>query len=199
VLRRDQVLIVRKLQQPQVLNASWEVLLALTKRNITPKACVAGKVFVDCNNNFVQDPEELGIAGVRLYMQDGTSFTTDIDGKYSYCGLTPNTNLLVIDQSTLPKGAAMVTTSSRNVGDGNSLFLDLTNGEMSNASFAEGSCTNSVLEQVKARRARGEMILTPSPVENQNGVLKFIGKPVNLINQSTDSARQAQPASGSVK
>jgi hypothetical protein len=36
-------------------------------------ACVLGKVFVDCNGNHVQDAEELGIPGVRLVMQDGTT------------------------------------------------------------------------------------------------------------------------------
>jgi SdrD B-like domain len=162
----------------------------------TAKACVTGKVFADCNNNHIQDPEELGIPGVRLFMQDGTSFTTDIDGKYSFCGITPNTNVLVVDQSTLPSGAAMTTTSSRNGGDGNSLFLDLKNGDMQNASFAEGSCSNNVIEQIKARRARGEVNSTPTSVIKPAETLKFIGKSTNLINQSTDTANQGDRAFG---
>ncbi len=123
----------------------------------TTQACVAGKVFVDCNNNHVQDAEELGIPGVRLYLEDGTWFITDPDGKYSYCGLKPTTHGLKVDPFTLPHGSRITTTSSRNLGDGNSLFLDTKNGELVRGDFAEGSCSNRVIEQVKARRVQGEV------------------------------------------
>lgn len=122
----------------------------------TTDACIAGKVFVDCNHNHVQDAEELGIPGVRLYMEDGTNFTTDVEGKYSYCGITPNSHVIKVDGSTLPRGSRMMEASNRNLGDAHSLFLDTKNGELMRADFIEGSCSAPVLEQVKARRAQGE-------------------------------------------
>jgi hypothetical protein len=103
---------------------------------------------------------------------------------------------MVIDQTTLPRGAVMTTTSSRNVGDAMSMFLDPSNGEMTRADFAVGSCSNTVIEQVKARRTRGE-VNSVTPTQNKKGeVLKFIGKPTTLINQSTDSAKQGASAYG---
>ncbi|MBB5381581.1 MULTISPECIES: DUF11 domain-containing protein [unclassified Janthinobacterium] len=122
----------------------------------TTDACIAGKVFVDCNHNHVQDAEELGIPGVRLYMEDGTNFTTDVEGKYSYCGITPNSHVIKVDGSTLPRGSRMMEASNRNLGDAHSLFLDTKNGELMRADFIEGSCSAPVLEQVKLRRAQGE-------------------------------------------
>jgi len=122
----------------------------------TTDACIAGKVFVDCNHNHVQDDEELGIPGVRLYMEDGSNFTTDVEGKYSYCGITPNSHVIKVDGSTLPRGSRMMEASNRNLGDAHSLFLDTKNGELMRADFIEGSCSAPVLEQVKARRAQGE-------------------------------------------
>ncbi|MBB5609192.1 MULTISPECIES: DUF11 domain-containing protein [unclassified Janthinobacterium] len=122
----------------------------------TTDACIAGKVFVDCNHNHVQDDEELGIPGVRLYMEDGTNFTTDVEGKYSYCGITPNSHVIKVDGATLPRGSRMMEASNRNLGDAHSLFLDTKNGELMRADFIEGSCSAPVLEQVKARRAQGE-------------------------------------------
>ena len=166
------------------------------------EACVTGKVFVDCNNNHVQDGEELGIPGVRMYLLDGTSLVSDVEGKYSVCGLAPRTQVLVVDQTTLPRGSRLTTTSSRNAGDAGSLFLDLKNGELHRADVVEGSCSNRVLEQVKARRARGET--QGVDTEKRGQVLRFDGKPVTAPSQATDSARQRggtvkprQPDSGS--
>ena len=153
------------------------------------EACVVGKVYVDCNGNMVQDREELGIPGVRLLLQDGTGITTDSEGKYSHCGLPPRTQVLKVDPLTLPRGARLVTSSSRNAGDANSLFLDLKNGELQRADFIEGSCSNTVLEQVKARRAQGEVRAVDSEAKG-TPALKFEGKAPGYPQQGTDSANQ---------
>jgi hypothetical protein len=158
-------------------------------------ACVVGKVYVDCNHNHVQDDEELGIPGVRMYMLDGSSFVTDIEGKYSVCGLLPRTQVMVIDQSTLPRGSRLGVSSNRNAGDAASLFIDLKNGELHRADFIESSCSNSVMEQVKARRSRGESGAVET--EKVGGrVLKFDGKPYAAPQRATDSARQRSDAQG---
>ena len=108
----------------------------------------------------------------------------------------------MVDQTTLPRGSRLTTTSSRNAGDAGSLFLDLKNGELHRADVVEGSCSNRVLEQVKARRARGET--QGVDTEQRGQVLRFDGKPVTAPAQATDSARQRggtvkprQPDSGS--
>jgi uncharacterized repeat protein (TIGR01451 family) len=155
----------------------------------TDQACVLGKVFVDCNNNHVQDPEELGIPGVRLYFENGRSVVTDSEGKYSYCGLTPRSHVLGVDRSTLPTGSRLTTTSNRNLGDANSLFLDLKNGELHRADFAEGSCSNPVMEQVKARRAQGE-VRSVETEKSTGPALRFQSKPLSAPKQGTDSANQ---------
>jgi uncharacterized repeat protein (TIGR01451 family) len=125
-------------------------------------ACVVGKIFVDCNGNRVQDAGEPGIPGVRLYFEDGTNLTSDENGNYSICGQRPITHVLKVDATTLPAGSRLVVLSNRNAGDGNSLFVDLRDGELHRADFAEGSCTNKVLEDVKHRRQQSA-ILAPLP------------------------------------
>ena len=161
------------------------------------QACVLGKVFVDCNNNHVQDAEELGIPGVRLYFEDGTYVVTDSEGKYNRCGMTPRSHVLVVDRTTLPVGARLTTSSNRNLGDANSLFIDLKNGELHRADFVEGSCANPVLEQVKARRTQGEV----RSVETERPgapALRFYSKPPAYPREGTDSANQplVQPRQG---
>jgi uncharacterized repeat protein (TIGR01451 family) len=121
----------------------------------TAEACVVGKIYVDCNENQIQDPEEVGVPGVRLYFEDGTYLIADSEGKYSYCGLKPITHVLKVDRSTLPKGAYLGTTGSRNVGDPDSLFVDVKAGELHRADFRIASCTTEVVNQVMGRRPVG--------------------------------------------
>jgi uncharacterized repeat protein (TIGR01451 family) len=157
----------------------------------TDEGCVVGQVFVDCNVNSVKDKEELGIPGVRMYFENGTYMVSDSEGKYSYCGLRPTTHVLKVDSSTLPTRSRLVTSASQNVGDANSLFIDLKNGELHRADFIEGSCNNEVIEQVKARKAQGET----SSVQTEHGQppLKLQDKQAPQANppqQGTDSADQ---------
>ncbi len=165
----------------------------------TNDACVAGMIFVDCNGNQIKDKEELGIPGVRLYVEDGTFLVSDVEGKYSFCGLSPRTHVLKVDQTTLPRGSRLVVSSNRNAGDANSLFLDLKNGELQRADFIEGSCSNPVMEQVKARRSQGE-IDAPQTEKKRGALLKFEGKAPDYPQQGTDSANQVivKPRAGGI-
>ncbi|WP_167075095.1 SdrD B-like domain-containing protein [Massilia aquatica] len=176
-----------------------EYKVRLTGGVFTEQACVAGKVFVDCNGNSVQDSEELGIPGVRLYMEDGTSFTTDVEGKYSFCGLTPKSHVIKADSLTLPRGSRLTTTSNRNLGDANSIWLDAKNGELLRADFAEGSCSAPVIEQLKARRSQGGTRAPETEAARLPG-LKFDSKAPAAPRQATDSANQelVKPRQGAI-
>ncbi|GGC88706.1 SdrD B-like domain-containing protein [Undibacterium terreum] len=170
--------------------ARWKV--RVTGGVFTDEACVVGKIFVDCNGNHIQDNEELGVPGVRMYMEDGTSLISDSEGKYSMCGISPRTHVLKVDKLTLPRGSRLTTSSNRNAGDANSLFLDIQNGELHRADFIEGSCSNTVLEQVKARRTQGE-VSGPQTEKKQTPGLRFESKGRMAPQEATDSANQ-QPA-----
>ena len=161
------------------------------------EACVLGKIFVDCNGNHVQDSEELGIPGVRLVLSDGSTLISDVEGKYSLCGLPPRSHVIRADPHTLPRGARLTTSSNRNLGDAGSLWLDLKNGELHRADFVEGSCSNTVLDQVKARRAQGE-VRAPETERAGRPALRFDSKSagrdvLSTPRQGTDGANQLVP------
>jgi uncharacterized repeat protein (TIGR01451 family) len=160
------------------LVASAKVLV--TRGVFTREACIAGKVFVDCNQNGLQDKvldkdkykdaneqgfPEKGIPGVRLYMEDGTNITTDENGQYSICGVRAISHVMQVDTTTMPAGSRMGITSNRNLGDGVSLMLNIKAGELYRADFIEGSCTPSILEQVEQRIKSGvvNVPLSPTP------------------------------------
>ena len=116
------------------------------------RAYLIGKVFADCNGNRVQDPGERGIPGVRIVLEDGTSATTDEDGKYSLYGLVARTHVAKVDRTTLVEGSTLEVLDQRNAGDGGSRFVDLKNGELHRADFAVAGCSPALDEAIAARR-----------------------------------------------
>ena len=138
--------------------------------------CIVGKVYVDCDGDLVQSnnggSREVGIPGVRLLMLDGSYIVTDSEGKYSICGVPSQTHVVKVDRKTMPRGSRLVPSSNRNAGVGDSIFVDLKGGEMARADFIEGSCSPEVMDQVKARRAQGAVVVPEmekgKPLKNDN-------------------------------
>ncbi|RZL97959.1 MAG: DUF11 domain-containing protein, partial [Variovorax sp.] len=118
------------------------------------EAFAFGKVYMDCRRDGVQDgADEPGVAGVRLWLEDGTNVVTDADGKWSLYGLRPQTHVLRLDETTLPRGAVVELLDNRNAGQPASRFLDLKNGELHRGNFPLGGCDSpGTLDEVKARK-----------------------------------------------
>jgi large repetitive protein len=161
------------------------------------EGCIIGKVYVDCDGTQTQSNDggsrELGIPGVRLIMLDGTQITTDSEGKYSICGVKPQTHVIKVDRTTLPKGSRLLPSSNRNAGVGDSLFVDLKGGELARADFIEGSCSPEVLDQVKARRAQADVL---APQKETDSDLKIDNRPLQIEQQILPSLRPEAPAPG---
>lgn len=117
------------------------------------EAYAFGKVFMDCDKDGVQGSEEIGIPGVRLFMEDGTGVVTDVEGKWSLYGLRPVTHALKLDVASLPAGARLALLDNRQSGVADSRFVDLRKGEWQKANFAVDNCENTaVVAEVRARR-----------------------------------------------
>jgi uncharacterized repeat protein (TIGR01451 family) len=117
----------------------------------TKEGCVLGKVYMDCSGNNQQDEGELGVPGVVMVLQDGTSITTDANGQYSLCGLKPITSVIKLDEWTLPEGSQLGLVDSRNVGNPNSRFVDVKDGELHRADFRVLGCSKTLMDNLKNR------------------------------------------------
>jgi large repetitive protein len=121
------------------------------------RGLLVGNVYADCNRNRERDDAEPGIAGVRLFLEDGTHVTTDRLGRYSLYGLRPQTHVLKLDATTLPfsvgpQGAAVLARlDNRQAGDPGSRFVDMKNGELQRADFAVEGCSETVVAAIAAR------------------------------------------------
>ncbi|MDP9053634.1 MAG: hypothetical protein M3N93_04940, partial [Acidobacteriota bacterium] len=63
-----------------------------------------GRVFEDANENGSFDKGERPVAGVRLYLSNGASASTDSQGLYNIPLIVPGTLTVSIDRATIPKG-----------------------------------------------------------------------------------------------
>jgi len=120
---------------------------------------ITGKVYHDINRDGIQQKQdgEIGVAGVRIYMENGNFAVTDSEGKFNFYGVSAKTHVLKVDRTTLPEQTELVTQSSRNAGDAGSRFVDLKYGELHRADFAiAGGLGDSPkrLNDILAARAR---------------------------------------------
>lgn len=124
------------------------------------QAYLFGKVYLDCDSSRMQGEEEIGIPGVRLYLEDGTFAITDVEGKWSLYGLNPRTHVVKVDRTTLPKHSELINLSNRHGGDPNSRFVDLKKGDWHRADFAVSNCTEALRAEVYERRDQGEVLVS---------------------------------------
>ncbi len=116
---------------------------------LSNKAIVFGRVAVEACE---QAAAPIGIAGVRLYMEDGTWVITDENGQYSLMGLNHGNHVLKVDPVTLPEGVTLKANDNRHALDANSRFIDLVPGEMHRANFvAQCPADERILKRIKDR------------------------------------------------
>jgi uncharacterized repeat protein (TIGR01451 family) len=71
----------------------------------TDQTIITGRVFYDIRKTGEFDPGDIGIAGVRIYLEDGESIVTDSTGRYDFPGVRPGMHVLKLDVTTLPPTA----------------------------------------------------------------------------------------------
>jgi large repetitive protein len=148
----------------------------------------------------VQDAREVGVPGIRMYLDNGAYVISDSEGKYSMCGLPARTYNFKMDNQTLPVGAIPEVIANRNALEGGSRFVDLKNGELHKADFAlNGQCGPEVFDQIRARRTgsdqRGAGVVAP---ETERGTAP--GQPATRPKLILDSSKPTiKPRTDSVE
>ncbi|MCB1685905.1 MAG: hypothetical protein KDI31_15530, partial [Pseudomonadales bacterium] len=78
-----------------------------------------------------------GLAGVRVWLEDGTYVVTDAEGKYHIEGVTPGTHVVQVDEASLPETHELIACeqNTRFAGSVRSQFVDVAAGSMWRADF----------------------------------------------------------------
>ncbi|MBV8581337.1 MAG: DUF11 domain-containing protein [Candidatus Eremiobacteraeota bacterium] len=66
---------------------------------------ITGRVFVDTARTGRFRDGDRGVPGVRVYLEDGSSVTTDNYGRFTFPSVHPGQHVLRVDATTLPSGA----------------------------------------------------------------------------------------------
>jgi len=94
-------------------------------------ASLGNRVWLDSNNNGLQDSGEVGVSGVKVLLLDasgsptGAVAVTDGNGNYSFSNLKPGTYSVQFDTSTLPANYVL---TSAHVGNNGALDSDASAG-----------------------------------------------------------------------
>ena len=81
--------------------------------------------------------EDRGVAGVRVYLEDGRYAVSDEGGRFHFEGLLPGTHVAQLDTSTVPEYFDVVgcAEQARFAGRADSRFVDLSRGSLQRADF----------------------------------------------------------------
>lgn len=138
---------------------------------LSTRSIIMGRVYNgSCSDKGGSDDQ--GVAGVRIYLEDGTFVETDKKGMYHLEGVTPNTHVVQLDLDSLPEGyrATPCEENSRFAGRAYSQFVDLQAGTLWRADFH--------LSRSRARAEAGQhdeaayAALHQSEIEKANARLK---------------------------
>ena len=108
----------------------------LTEDMFRATATIIGRVLeADCSQETFS--EEQGVAGIRIYLEDGRYTVTDAGGRYHFEGIEPGTHVAQLDTVTIPEyfdaiGCALTTGFA---GRADSQFVKLSRGSMHRADF----------------------------------------------------------------
>jgi len=163
--------------------AQWQI--EVERGVMNTDGIIVGKVYHDINRDGIQQKEdgELGVAGVRIYMENGNFIVTDPEGKYNFYGVSAKTHVLKVDRTTIPRATELVIQSNRNAGDAGSRFVDLKYGELHRADFAIVGGMGDSTERLNA-----ELIARSKSVSAKNNALEQAVKTELTLDPDYDRA-----------
>jgi uncharacterized repeat protein (TIGR01451 family) len=131
----NEVTVSAILPQGSRLEASSGVDVTVEAGMFHNDSIIFGRVFVDQNDDRVQNYAEPGIQGVRLILEDGTYVLTDREGKYHFTGIKPGMHVLRLDETSLPPGLKVAIIDSQNALNPLSRMVELRYGTPHKANF----------------------------------------------------------------
>jgi fimbrial isopeptide formation D2 family protein len=143
-------------QNGQVVNETWvskdeiftsniaKVTTAIKEELMRSKGIIIGKISSDENRT-------LGVAGVRLYLENGMYVVTDENGKYHFSGVDAGRHIVQVDKALLPKGYDMGTckVNARASGNNFSQFVNVGRGALKRVDFCLKKNGKSLEEKVE--------------------------------------------------
>ncbi len=123
------------LAQEGVRSNDATATILLREELFTDAGIIVGRVMqASCEQTGSQQP---GVAGIRVYLEDGRYALTDEEGKYHFEGVKPGTHVVQLDTTTVAPELEVRWCSDavRHAGRGGSQFVELRAGSLWRADF----------------------------------------------------------------
>jgi uncharacterized repeat protein (TIGR01451 family) len=117
------------------VSGTVDAALRITRDGITERFTLIGRV---TEGGCTFDPRKaLGVAGVRVMLEDGTYTVTDKDGRYHFEGLVPGIHVAQVDPESFPLDQAPIdcARNTRSAGSAISRFVEGRGGSLKRADF----------------------------------------------------------------
>ncbi|MDH4164283.1 MAG: OmpA family protein [Nitrospirota bacterium] len=152
--------------------------VVVTEDLVRGKSFIVGRVFDRCGD------AGGGVAGVRIYLEDGTYTLTDRDGKYHFEALRPGAHVVQLDTETVPSQYEVQTCeeNTRFAGNAFSQFVDLQGGTLWRADFHLGLKPRMVGEAgIELRSSLTQTVpFTPENIGTQKDTLINYAVPIHI-------------------
>jgi uncharacterized repeat protein (TIGR01451 family) len=86
------------------VNASANADVDVVDGALTDRSIITGRVFLDVRRTGRFARGDRGLAGVRIYLEDGSSALSDAEGRFNFPAVRPGMHVLRLDATTLPGG-----------------------------------------------------------------------------------------------
>jgi len=142
----------------------------LVREGIADRMTIIGRITTGACT--LDEKSRVGIAGVRVMLEDGSFAVTDADGRYHFEGVVPGTHVVQVAKMTLPAGTKMIDCqrSTRSAGSTSSRFAIGQGGSLVVADFHAVVPENAAQTPVAARAA-----LAPAKPDAAPVVSDYIG------------------------
>ncbi|MEE4384143.1 MAG: hypothetical protein V2J02_19260, partial [Pseudomonadales bacterium] len=144
-----------------------EARVAVREDLLRDRAVLLGRVL--SGGCAADEGEAAGVAGVRLYLEDGTYVVTDREGRWHVEGVRPGTHVVQLDVATLPDGLEPVLCEAGNRAGGTafSRFVDVQGGTLWRTDFRLRGTTpeQAVVRQALAGEVDGDRVRVALTVE----------------------------------
>ncbi|NMA42227.1 MAG: DUF11 domain-containing protein [Oligosphaeraceae bacterium] len=148
---------------------------------------IFGKVFIDQNDDRIQNHAEPGVAGVRLILENGTYVTTDREGKYHFSGIKPGMHVLRLDETSLPPGMKAEIIDSQNIFNPLSRTIELRWGTPHKANFRLRSVKDAEESAAAATKSGDAETLAEADKQEAAVVKDNVLKPIQVQLQDARS------------
>ncbi|HHS92639.1 MAG TPA: DUF11 domain-containing protein, partial [Campylobacterales bacterium] len=160
------VSITAGVQNKQVVNQAWVTQNNGFKSNVATVTTIIDEELMRSNGIIIgkvynTKEKNKGVAGVRLYLENGLYVVTDETGKYHFEGVETGRHVVQVDKALLPKGYKMgeCVENTRTAGSGFSQFVNVGRGALKRVNF----CLEGNSEEIEQKS--NEEYAIPTQVE----------------------------------